>query len=159
MELSQTCPLLFFKHTSFSAMGNDVQDLNNDGLCDIIELDMAPRDNYRKKMMLNPNSYDVNKNFETFKYQFEYGRNTLQLNQGHALLQNDSITHPVFSEISFLSNIAETDWSWAPLIADFDNDGFRDIIITNGLPKDLTDHDFISFRSQSNFYCFKRYTN
>lgn len=139
----------YFKHTSFSAMGNDVQDLNNDGLCDIVELDMNPADNYRKKMMLNPNNYQVNLNFSLYNYQYEYGRNTLQLNQGNSIGQKDSIKHPVFSEISYLAGIDKTDWSWTPLVTDFDNDGYRDIIITNGFPKDLSDHDFIAFRDKS----------
>ena len=63
--------------------------------------------------------------------------------------QNDSIGPPIFSDISFYSGVAETDWSWAPVVADFDNDGNRDVIITNGFPKDVTDHDFISYRNQS----------
>src|SRR6185369_6533365 len=56
---------------------------------------------------------------------------------------------PVFSDVGFFAGMAETDWSWTPLVTDFDNDGFRDIIITNGFPKDITDHDFIAFRRES----------
>lgn len=139
----------YFKHTSFSAMGNDVQDLNNDGLCDIVELDMNPADNYRKKMMLNPNNYQVNLNFSLYNYQYEYGRNTVQLNMGNSVGQHDSVLHPVFSEVSYLAGMDKTDWSWTPLVADFDNDGYRDVIVTNGFPKDLSDHDFIAFRDRS----------
>jgi len=139
----------YFKHTSYSAMGNDVQDLNNDGLCDVVELDMNPADNYRKKMMLNPNNYHVYQNFDQYGYQYEYGRNTLQLNMGNRVGGNDSLLLPVFSEISYLSGIDRTDWSWTPLVADFDNDAYRDIIVTNGFPKDLSDHDFIAFRDKS----------
>jgi len=146
----------YFKHTSFSAMGNDVQDLNNDGLCDLVELDMNPADNYRKKMMQNPNNYQVNLNFSLYNYQFEYGRNTLQLNQGNAIGVKDSIGHPVFSEISYLAGIDKTDWSWTPLVADFDNDGYRDIVVTNGFPKDLSDHDFIAFRDRSSSIASKQ---
>jgi hypothetical protein len=69
--------------------------------------------------------------------------------------ENDSIGPPVFSEISFLGGIAETDWSWTPLVTDFDNDGYRDIIVTNGFPKDVTDHDFVAFRNQSYRIAFK----
>lgn len=139
----------YFKHTSFSSMGNDVQDLNNDGLCDVIELDMNPADNYRKKMMLNPNNYHVYQNFDLYNYQYEYPRNTLQINQGNSVGRNDSVLSPVFSELSYLTGLDKTDWSWTPLVADFDNDAYRDIIVTNGFPKDLSDHDFIAFRDKS----------
>ncbi len=137
----------YFKHTSANAMGNDVIDINNDGLSDVIALDMNPEDNYRKKMMLNPNSYQTYQNSDYFGYHYQYVRNTLQLNQGPRMKQNDSVGDPVFSEISFYAGIAETDWSWTPLVADFDNDGNRDIIVTNGFPKDVTDHDFVAFRN------------
>jgi hypothetical protein len=139
----------YFKHTSFNAMGQDIVDINNDGLADVVELDMNPKDNYRKKMMLNANNYSTFQNFERFGYQYQYVRNTLQLNQGPRLLENDSIGAPVFSEIGFMSGIAETDWSWTPLVLDFDNDGYRDMIITNGFPKDVSDHDFIAYRERS----------
>ena len=65
------------------------------------------------------------------------------------MLQNDSIGDPIFAELGFYSNVAETDWSWAPLVADFDNDSYRDIIVTNGFPKDITDHDFVAFRQEA----------
>ena len=139
----------YFKHTSFNAMGQDVVDINNDGLADVFELDMSPEDNYRKKMMLNASNYNTFQNFDRYGYQYQYVRNTLQLNQGPRVLENDSIGAPVFSEIAFLSGVAQTDWSWAPLITDFDNDGYRDIIVTNGFPKDVSDHDFIAYRRES----------
>jgi hypothetical protein len=139
----------YFKHTSANAMGNDIIDLNNDGLADVVALDMDPEDNYRKKMMLNPNSYQTYQNSDYYGYGYQYVRNTLQLNRGPRVGQKDSIGAPVFSEVSFYAGIAETDWSWAPVVADFDNDGNRDIIITNGFPKDVTDHDFVGFRNQA----------
>ena len=139
----------YFKHTALNAMGQDVIDINNDGLSDIIELDMNPEDNYRKKMMMNANKYVTFQNFIRYGFQYQYVRNTLQLNQGPALLENDSSGAPVFSEIGFMSGISQTDWSWAPLVTDFDNDGFRDIIITNGFPKDVSDHDFIAYREKA----------
>lgn len=134
----------YFKHTSYSAMGNDVADLNNDGLVDILAVDMMPADNYRKKMMLAPNNYLTYQNNEKFGYDFQYPRNTLQMNQGF----NPKTGKPVFSEIGLLAGIAETDWSWTPMATDFDNDGLRDIIITNGFPRDITDQDFMIYRAE-----------
>ena len=139
----------YFKHTSLNAMGQDIIDINNDGLPDVIELDMNPPDNYRKKMMMNANNYLVYQNFDIYGYQYQYVRNTLQLNQGPALHEGDSIGSPVFSDISFMSGISQTDWSWTPLVTDFDNDSYRDIIVTNGFPKDVSDHDFTSYRAKS----------
>jgi hypothetical protein len=139
----------YFKHTATSAMGQDVQDINNDGLADVFELDMDPEDNYRKKMFMPGTMYQLYQNFDRYGYQYQYNHNTLQLNQGPRLGQNDSIGAPAFSEIAFLSGVAQTDWSWGPMITDFDNDGFRDIVVTNGYPRDVTDHDFIAFRNES----------
>jgi len=139
----------YFKHTSFNAMGQDIIDINNDGLADVFELDMNPEDNYRKKMMMGPNSYQTIQKFDYYGFQYQYVRNTLQLNQGPRLSQNDSIGSPAFSEIAFMSGIAQTDWSWTPLITDFDNDGYRDVIVTNGFPKDVTDHDFMTYRQNA----------
>lgn len=134
----------YFKHTSQSAMGNDVADINNDGLMDILAVDMMPKSNYRKKTMMPAMSYNVYQNNELFKYQHQYPRNTLQLNLG----KNQSNGQPIFSEIGLLAGIAETDWSWTPSIIDFDNDGHRDIFITNGFPRDITDQDFIAYRNE-----------
>jgi hypothetical protein len=137
----------YMKHSSSNSMGSDINDINNDGLMDMVILDMNPEDNYRKKMMLNPGNYLTYQNSDFYGYNYQYVRNTLQLNQGPRVGQRDSIGAPIFSEIGWLSGIAETDWSWTPLLVDFDNDGFRDLIITNGFPKDVTDHDFIAFRN------------
>ena len=139
----------YFKHTSLNAMGQDIEDINNDGLADLVELDMNPEDNYRKKMMMSANNYISYLNFGLHGYQHQYVRNTLQLNQGPRVGPRDSIGSPAFSEISFLSGIAQTDWSWTPLLTDFDNDGFRDLIVTNGYPKDVTDHDFMAYRQKT----------
>ena len=147
----------YFKHTSANGMGQDVIDINNDGLPDVVELDMNPEDNYRKKMMMGSNSYQSYLNNDLYGYQYQYTRNTIQLNEGPRVISNDSIGDPVFSDIGFLSGISQTDWSWCPLVTDFDNDGFRDVIITNGFPKDLTDHDFTSFRNQANNIASKSY--
>ncbi|WP_229359408.1 VCBS repeat-containing protein [Flectobacillus major] len=138
----------YFKHTSHSAMGNDIADINNDGLVDIIAVDMMPADNYRKKMMTLANNYQAYQNNDKFGYDYQYPRNTLQLNRGV-----DPTTHrPTFSEVGLLAGIAETDWSWTPMVTDFDNDGFRDVIVTNGFPQDITDQDFMVYRSQVGNY-------
>lgn len=135
-----------FKHTAFNAMGADVVDINNDGLSDVVELDMNPEDNFRKKTMLNGGNYQSYISNNAYQYQYQYIRNMLHLNQGNT---PGTDPHPVFSDIGFYAGIAETDWSWTPLVADFDQDGFRDIIITNGFPKDVTDHDFLAFRNSA----------
>jgi ASPIC and UnbV/FG-GAP-like repeat len=139
----------YFKHTAYNAMGADVVDMNNDGLSDVVELDMNPEDNYRKKTMMGPADYQANLNNDFYQYQYQYVRNMLQLNMGQSIGKNDSLEHPVFSDIGFYSGIAETDWSWTPLVADFDNDGNRDLIITNGFPRDVTDHDFMAYRNSA----------
>lgn len=138
----------YFKHTSRNAMGDDIADLNNDGLQDIVELDMMPEDNYRQKMMNNPIDYQTFINSDQFGYMHQYTRNTLQLNQGPRMLGSDSIGEPIFSEVAFYSGIAETDWSWSTLAIDVDNDDYRDLLISNGLPKDLTDLDFMAYRNE-----------
>ncbi len=129
----------YFKHTSQSAMGNDVADINNDGLQDIIALDMLPRDNERKKMFIGGLNIPFYEFSTEHNYTFQYMHNTLQLNNGAG---------QYFSDISFMADVAETDWSWAPSLADFDNDGFRDLLITNGFPRDVTDRDFMSYRAE-----------
>ncbi len=110
---------------------------------------MNPEDNFRKKKNMNGNNYFVYQNMMNGAYMLQYVRNTLQLNMGATVNENDSIGYPVFGDISFMAGVAETDWSWNPSIADFDNDGNRDIIITNGYPRDVTDHDFALFRAKT----------
>jgi hypothetical protein len=139
----------YFKHTSQNAMGNDIADINNDGLADVVAVDMNPEDNFRKKKNMNGNNYNIYRNMLSENLMLQYVRNTLQLNMGPRVNANDSIGAPVFGDISFYAGVAETDWSWTPSLADFDNDGKRDLIITNGYPKDVTDHDFVAFRSSS----------
>ncbi len=146
----------YFKHTSANSMGCDAGDINNDGLEDYITLDMDPGDNYRKKMMLSPISYQLFQNYDRFGYSYQYVRNTLQLNQGPGLRQDDSTGQPAFSEIGYYAGIEATDWSWTPMITDFNNDGFRDIIINNGFPRDITDHDFATFRDKAYLVASKK---
>ena len=127
----------YFKHTSFAGMGNDVADINNDGLVDIIELDMRPEDNKRQKLIIPPTGYDKFQLSLRIGYEPQFTRNTLQLNRGNN----------TFSEISFLSGVSSTDWSWSPLLADYDNDGDKDLFVTNGFLRDLGNMDFITYQN------------
>jgi len=139
----------YIKHTSQNAMGVDIEDINNDGLGDILSVDMNPEDNYRKKKNMSSGNYYIFQSMMNEKLALQYVRNTLQLNMGATMKGNDSIGEPIFGDVSFYTHTAETDWSWNPSIADFNNDGNRDIIITNGYPRDVTDHDFVAFRAVS----------
>ena len=133
----------YLKHQSYNAMGVDIADFNNDGLVDIITLDMLPPDNYRKKMMAGSMRGEERYRMEQqFGYAPQVIRNCMQLNQG--------VIHgtPAFSEIGQLATVAATDWSWSALLADFDNDGYRDLLVTNGIPHDITNLDHTSYRQQ-----------
>lgn len=132
-----------FKHQAASSMGSDVADINNDGLLDVFATEMMPYHNKRKKLFLNANNYTTYLNNDTYGYEYQYARNVLQLNRG----LNPQTGLPTFSDVSLIGGVQETEWSWTPLMADFDNDGKRDIFITNGFPRDVTDHDFGAYRS------------
>lgn len=129
----------YFTHITNNGMGMDIADFNNDALLDVIVLDMLPSSNTRQKLMF---SY---RNIESFQKSVETGyipqfmRNTLQLNRN----KFDDGKYR-FSEIGYLSGIYQTDWSWAPLMADFDNDGWKDLLITNGFRKDVTNLDYMN---------------
>lgn len=132
-------------HQSHSSMGNDAADFDNDGLTDIVTLDMLPETNSRKKTTINNKTYLTYINNEKFGYEYQYVRNMLQRNNGTA-------GDIAFSEIGQLSGIHQTEWSWSPLFADFDNDGWKDLLITNGFPKDITDKDFSNYRTDVGAY-------
>ncbi len=131
-----------FKHFSLSSMGSDIADVNNDGQMDIFTTEMQPYYNKRKKLFQGPSSYQKEIFTRKFHYAYQYTRNTLQLNQG----ANPETGLPIFGEAGMFAGVQETDWSWAPLFADYDNDGWSDLLITNGFPKDVTDRDFGDFR-------------
>ncbi len=130
----------YFKHTAWNAMGTDAVDINNDGLVDFVSLEMLPEDNLRKKRMLSGNEYYNYTNAAKYGYTHQYVRNMLQLNSGMTPLG-----HPIFNDIGYMAGVYQTDWSWCPLVADFDNDGLRDMIISNGLPRDVTDLDYVDY--------------
>ena len=131
-----------FGHLSKFGMGSDIADMNNDGLQEILVLDMLPEDNYRQKLLKGPDEYDRYTMAADSGYHHQYMRNTLQLNRGFA-----SDTLPRFSEIGQLAGISNTDWSWSPFFVDVDNDGLKDIFITNGYLRDFTNLDFMKYTS------------
>ncbi|MCD4735480.1 MAG: VCBS repeat-containing protein, partial [Bacteroidales bacterium] len=122
-------------HLSLAAMGVDIADINNDGLSEIYATEMLPEGDARLKNTTEFERYDIYilKLMDDFYHQFM--QNSLQLNNGNE----------TFSEIAFYSGVAETDWSWGPIMFDMDNDGYIDIFVSNGIYHDLTDQDFIDF--------------
>jgi len=122
-------------HTSQFSMGNDVADVNNDALPDIFTLDMLPEDNARQKLLLAPDNYAKFELNVRIGFHYQYMRNMLQLNNGNG----------TFSEVGQLARISNTDWSWTPLLADYDNDGWKDLFVTNGYLRDYTNLDFIKY--------------
>ncbi|MEO6330008.1 MAG: VCBS repeat-containing protein, partial [Ginsengibacter sp.] len=142
------------KHQSYNSMGVDAADINNDGLCDIAVLDMVPETNERKKMMFSASSQEKYDMQQRFGYKPAFVRNMLQLNNG--IRNNKNNVEPFYSEIGQLAGISETDWSWSVLMADFDNDTWKDIHITNGFAKDVTNNDYAAFRNaqDKNDYTF-----
>lgn len=135
-------------HTSLFGMGVDAADLNNDGRVDIFQLDMLPEDNARQKQMLGKHDYDKKELSISpeFGYELQYMRNMLQVNTG------EDSNGPMFSELGLLAGVAKTDWSWATLLNDLDLDGHKDIFITTGYRKNITDLDFIHYYQGSTFF-------
>lgn len=133
----------YFKHTAYNSMGLDVQDINNDGLLDVCVVDMLPEAIERKKMMVIKTSWEYFQLARQMNYQDQYVRNVLQLNRGGAA--TGALT---FSEISQLAGVHATDWSWAPLLADMDHDGYRDLFVTNGYRRDITNLDYVVYLNQ-----------
>ena len=127
----------YLRHTSQNGMGVDIADVNRDGLMDITVVDMLPRSNRRRKLMMAPLNYDLYEYRQELGYLPQHVKNTLQMNQGQ-----DGLGNVQFSEVGALAGMYSTDWSWAPLWADFDNSGTLDLFVTNGYYKDLTDLDF-----------------
>jgi hypothetical protein len=124
-------------HTSEYTMGVDVADLNNDGYPEIISMDMLPYDPYILKRSEGEDTWDIFNLKISYGYNYQYTRNNLQYNRRNGQ----------FSEIGLYAGVAATDWSWSPLLVDFDNDGLKDLFISNGIPKRLNDIDYIDFVS------------
>lgn len=134
----------YFKHTSYSAMGHDVGDINQDGKLDILTLDMLPATHRRQKLMFGATNYDRYQSEIKYGYQAQFMRNTLQLHQGYS-----PDAQPLYAEISQLAGVHQTDWSWSALFSDIDRDGQEDILISNGYPRDITNRDFVDYKAQS----------
>ena len=126
--------------TSYFSMGNAVADLDNDGRLDIFTLDMKPDDERIFKSSQGPDPYDIYQFKRSFGYHHQYPRNALHLQAGRA---KDGI--PRFMDVAQINQIAATDWSWGPVIADFDLDGWKDIFITNGIKRRPNDLDYLQF--------------
>ncbi len=127
-------------HTSQFSMGNNVADVNNDGLPDLFTLDMLPEDNHRQKLLFAPDNYEAFDLNLRAGFHSQYMRNMLHLNNG-----NGKSGLPTFSEVGQLAGLSNTDWSWAPLFADYDNDGWKDLFVTNGYTRDYTNMDFLKY--------------
>ncbi len=125
----------FLRHSSQSSMGSDIADFNNDGLLDIMVLDMKPEDPIRYKMLVHNMIYDRYHILVQYGYGRQVGRNVLQLNNGNQ----------TFSEIGQYAGVATTDWSWGVLMADFNNDGWKDMYVSNGYRKDVSQLDYLNY--------------
>ena len=124
-----------FGHISNFSMGCDIADINNDGWPDVFTLDMLPEDNRRQKLLYMPDNYELYNNQVQNGFHHQLMRNMLQLNNGNG----------TFSEIGQVSGVYCTDWSWASLLVDLNNDGYKDLFITNGYGRDMTNRDFVKF--------------
>ena len=140
----------YLKHQCHNAMGIDMADFNNDGLEDFCVVDMMPDDNLRQKTMFGSIQNDKYNDALRLGYQPQFVRNVLQLNNG-SLPGGDS-NAVTFSDIGFMAGVAATDWSWSALFADFDLDGNKDLLITNGYVKDITNLDFVNFMKESSLF-------
>lgn len=128
------------KHITQLSMGSDTGDINNDGLLDLITTDMTPEDHYRSKTNMASMSTEVFNAVVENGGHYQYMTNTLQINTGKGS----------FSDIGNMAGVARTDWSWASLLVDLDNDGWKDIIVSNGVKKDVDNNDYRNLLAQLN---------
>ena len=134
-------------HQTYNAMGVDIADINNDHNPDVLVLDMFPKTYRRIKTMMGSMNYDKYQMSLRNDYLPQYVRNTLQLHNG-----GNTPANTRFKEIGFLAQLSQTDWSWAPLMVDFDADGDKDVFVTNGYGADITNLDFINYTQQNNVF-------
>ncbi|MBK7133963.1 MAG: VCBS repeat-containing protein [Bacteroidales bacterium] len=134
----------YMSYQSKSSMGDDMADINNDGNLDIFTLDMMPEAYYKKKQTINGFSYMFYVNDEKFGFEHQFLRNMLHVHNG--FLNGEMLP---FSETGQMMGIYQTDWSWSPLFADYDNDGDKDLIVSNGFPRDLTDKDWTRIKVEA----------
>ncbi|MFZ4473843.1 MAG: VCBS repeat-containing protein [Saprospiraceae bacterium] len=129
----------YFRHSSNHTMGVDVADINNDGLQDIIAMDMLAEDYSRQKVLMSTMLQDRYTTLAKYGYGKQQMRNVLQINNGGGS----------YSDIGCLAGVFQTDWSWAPLVQDFDNDGYRDLYVTNGYRRDVSSLEYLNFTADS----------
>ena len=126
----------FMMHTSRFSMGVDMADINNDGHPEVMSLDMAPEDPFILKTSLGEDGYNVYQLKIKHGYHYQYARNCLQLNNGNG----------TFSDVGYFAGVNATDWSWSPLLFDFDHDGLKDLFVSNGIPRRMNDIDYVNFK-------------
>ena len=129
----------YFGHCPYFSMGTDYADINNDGLSDLIAVDMLPEGNDRQKQLGGPNNFDEFEKMMMYGNGYQYVKNVVQLNNGNN----------TYSDISYFTGMAASEWSWAVLTADFDLDGWKDVYITNGYLRDITNIDYMKFKLDS----------
>ena len=134
------------RHISYASMGNDLADFNNDGLIDIVTLDMTAEDNYSQKASMGVMNESVFVTMVRLGLHHQYMYNAVQVNNGIS----PATGLPVFSDIAQMSGTKSTDWSWSPLIFDMDNDGLKDLYISNGIVGDLINTDFLYYKNEKN---------
>ncbi len=144
------------QHTSQFSMGVDIADINNDGWSEIISLDMLPEDPYILKSSLGEDDYGVYHFKLQYGYNHQYARNTLQKNNGDPAGPADA---PTFSEIGMFAGVYATDWSWSSLFIDFDNDGYKDLFVSNGIERRMNDIDYANYRTGDEDFRFKQGAN
>jgi len=133
----------YLSYQTKSSMGDDIADINNVGITAIIKLEMLTEKDFRKKQTINGFSYIFYVNDAKYDYEHQYLRNMLHLHNG--FINNEMLP---FSEVGQLAGVYQTEWSWSPLFADYDNDGDKDLLITNGYPRDMTDKDWTRMKAQ-----------
>ena len=133
----------YMSYQTKSSMGNDMADINNDGFTDVYTLDMLPETYFKKRQTINGFSYIFYDNDAKYGYEHQYLRNMLHLGNGFA---NGELLP--YSEVGQYAGIYQTEWSWSPLFADYDNDGDKDLIVANGYPKDMTDKDWTRMKAR-----------